>query len=72
VIPASTVLLQEGTNIRYIYVNRDNVAKRIEVVPGKRFDDKVEVISQELKEGDLLISEGQSRLIDGDRIEIIK
>lgn len=72
VVPASTVLLQEGTNIRFVFVNSGNVARRIEVVLGKRFDDKVELISGELKEGDQLITEGQSRLINGDRIEIIK
>jgi RND family efflux transporter MFP subunit len=72
VVPASTVLLQEGTNTRFVFVNRDNVAERIEVIPGKRFDDKVEVLSQELKEGDQLITEGQAKLIDGDRIETIK
>lgn len=72
VVPASTVLIQEGTNTRFVFVNRDNIAERIEILPGKRFDDMLEVISQELKEGDQLIIEGQARLIDGDRIETIK
>ncbi len=72
VVPASTVLLQEGTNIRFVFVNRNNVAERIEVGLGKRFDDKVELISGELKEGDQLISEGQARLINGDKIELTK
>jgi RND family efflux transporter MFP subunit len=72
VVPASTVMLQEGTNIRYIYIADGNVAKRVEVQLGKRFDDKIELISSEISEGGQLITEGQARLIDGDRIEIIK
>ncbi len=72
VVPAATVLLQEGTNIRYVFVNDNGLAKRIEVNLGKRFDDQLEIISDNLKEGDLLVSEGQSRLLNEDRIEIVK
>jgi len=72
VVPASTVLMQEGTNRRYVMVAGDGVAKRVDVVIGKRFDDNLEIISGILKEGDLLISEGQSRLSDGDKIEIVQ
>jgi RND family efflux transporter MFP subunit len=71
VVPANTVLVQEGTNIRYLFVERANVAERIEVALGKRFDDQLEIISDNLKEGDSLITQGQSKLINGDRIEII-
>jgi RND family efflux transporter MFP subunit len=70
VVPASTVLLQEGTNIRYVFVEENGIAKRVEVVLGKRFDDKLEIISDNLKEGDRLVSEGQSRLLNNDKIEI--
>lgn len=72
VVPASTVLMQEGTNRRYVMVAGDGVAKRVDVIIGKRFDDNLEIISENLKEGDLLISEGQSRLSDGDKIEIVQ
>jgi RND family efflux transporter MFP subunit len=69
VVPANTVLLQEGTNIRYVFMVDNGRAKRIEVLVGKRFDDMLEIISEGIREGDLLISEGQARLINGDRIE---
>jgi len=71
VVPANTVLVQEGTNIRYVFIERNNVAERIEVTIGKRFDDQLEIISANLKEGDKLVNEGQARLINGDKIEII-
>ena len=72
VVPASTVLIQEGTNIRYVFVEKNSIAERIEVRLGKRFDDKLEILSDNLKEGDMLVNEGQSRLINGDKIEIVK
>jgi membrane fusion protein (multidrug efflux system) len=72
VVPANTVLVQEGTNVRYLFTARDNTAKRVEVNIGKRFDDNVEIISDSLKAGDRLISEGQARLLSGDQIEVVK
>jgi len=72
VVPASTVMLQEGTNIRYVFVEDNSIAKRTEVLIGKRFDDQLEIISDNLKTGDRLVSEGQSRLLNNDRIEIVK
>jgi membrane fusion protein, multidrug efflux system len=70
VVPASTVLIQEGTNNRYVFIDDQGVAKRVEVLIGKRFDDRLEIISDNLREGDRLVTEGQSRLITGDKISV--
>jgi len=72
VVPAATILLQEGTNIRYVFVEDNEVAKRVEVTIGKRFDDYLEIISDNLRESEKLITEGQARLIPGDKIYIVK
>jgi membrane fusion protein (multidrug efflux system) len=72
VVPANTVLIQEGTNIRFLFLMKNNVAERIEVQLGKRFDEQVEIISESIKEGDMLITEGQARLINGDNTELVK
>jgi RND family efflux transporter MFP subunit len=72
VVPANTVLVQEGTNIRFVFLEKNNVAERIEVLLGKRFDDQLEIISQNIKEGDMLVTEGQAKLINGDKTEIVK
>ncbi len=72
VVPANTVLLQEGTDIRYVFLARGDTAERMEVKLGKRFDDKLEIISSGISEGDKLIIEGQARLVNGDRIDILK
>jgi membrane fusion protein (multidrug efflux system) len=72
VVPSNTVLLQEGTNIRYVFLEKGKVAERVEVTLGRRFDEKVEIVSSNIREGDNLISEGQARLINGDKIELMK
>lgn len=72
VVPASAVLLQEGTNVRYVFINENGIAKRTEVLLGKRFNDQLEIISDNLKVGDKLVSEGQSRLLNNDRIEVVQ
>jgi RND family efflux transporter MFP subunit len=68
VVPANTVMQQEGTNQRFIFLDRDNVATRVELTLGQRFDDKLEIVSSDIKEGDKLIIEGQAKLINGDKI----
>jgi RND family efflux transporter MFP subunit len=70
VVPASTIMVQEGTNIRYVFVDRNSSAERIEVEIGKRFDDQIEIISEKIKVGDKLISDGQARLLSGDKVEV--
>ncbi|HPA86330.1 MAG TPA: efflux RND transporter periplasmic adaptor subunit [Bacteroidales bacterium] len=72
VVPAASVLMQEGTNIRYVFIEDQGVAIRTEVTIGKRFDDMLEIISENLSEGARLVTEGQSRLISGDKLEIIQ
>lgn len=72
VVPANTVLMQEGTNIRYLFIAENGFAKRVEVEIGKRFDASLEILSDVLKEGDQLITEGQARLITGDKIDIVR
>ncbi|HBC77484.1 MAG TPA: efflux transporter periplasmic adaptor subunit [Bacteroidales bacterium] len=72
VVPAGVVLVQEGTNIRYVFLDKDNKAERVEVSLGKRFDDKLEILSNNIKEGDQIVSEGQAKLNNGDKIEIVK
>jgi RND family efflux transporter MFP subunit len=72
VVPAAAVLMQEGTNIRYVFTEDQGIAKRIEVTIGKRFDDQLEIISDNLSEGSRLVTEGQSKLLNGDKLEMIQ
>lgn len=73
VLPALAVIKQEGTNDRYVYVAvSDNTARKIKVDIGKRYDDKIEVISPEIKEGDQIIIAGQDKLLDKSKIAIVR
>ena len=72
VLPALAILKMQGSNIRYLFVEENGQAKRVEVELGKRFNDKVEVISDQLKLGDHIIIEGQARLLDGSKVEVLK
>lgn len=72
VLPALAVLKMQGSNVRYLFIAENGKAKRIVVETGKRFDDKVEVISDELHIGDKVIVSGQSRLIDQVEVQVVK
>lgn len=72
VAPAAAVLVQEGTNVKYVFIEEQGVAKRVEVIAGTRYDDQLEIISETLKDGSNLVVEGQSKLINGDKIEVVK
>ena len=70
VVPAIAVLKLQGANDRYVFINKDGKAKRVSVNLGKRFEDKIVLISDEIQEGDELIVVGQGRVIDGSPITI--
>lgn len=75
VVPYQSVLKLTGSNDRYVFVNNNGVAKRVAVLMGQRFDDRVEIIPVDagsIEEGDELVVTGQARLVDGASLEIVK
>lgn len=72
VVPSIAILKQEGTNNRYVFINENGVARKIEVTMGKRYDDMIEIVGNGLKAGAELIIEGQSNLLDGSKIEVVE
>ncbi len=71
VIPSIAVMKQTGTNERFVFVADGNTARRVVVEIGKRFDNNVEIVSDNLSVGQKLIIAGQTRLIDGLQINIV-
>ena len=69
-LPSMAVLKMQGSNDRYLFVEKNGVAKRISVTIGKRYDDDIEVFSDDLHTGDHVIIAGQSRLLDGVPVEV--
>lgn len=70
-VPAIAVLKQAGTNNRYIFVNDNGKAIKKTVQLGERLDDKLELITNGVKEGDELIYAGHVNLMDGDPVKVI-
>lgn len=72
VVPYSSVQKMVGSNDRYVYVDESGVARRIFVELGQRFDEEIEILSTELKDGDRLVTTGQGRIVDGSRLKVVK
>lgn len=72
VVPYQAVLKLTGANDRYIFVDDGGVAKRIFVKLGQRFDENVEIISDEIADGDRLVTVGQGKLVDGSKLKVTK
>ena len=70
-VPAIAVLKMQGSNERYLFTASEGKANRISVRIGERYDDKIEVISDDLQQGDLIIVSGQGRLLDETPIEVV-
>lgn len=70
VVPAIAVLKLQGANNRYVFLNDNGKAKRVDVTIGQRFNDQVEIISDQINENSELIVTGQARVVDGTPISI--
>ena len=69
-MPYQSVQKLTGSNDRYIYINDGGVAKRVFVQIGQRFDDKIEVIADEVAEGLEVVTTGAEKLIPGCKLNI--
>lgn len=69
-VPALAILKLQGSNERYIFLEENGIAKRVVVELGDRFDDMVELVTDEIKPGDRVIVAGQARLFDGSAVSV--
>ncbi|MCQ2200516.1 MAG: efflux RND transporter periplasmic adaptor subunit [Bacteroidales bacterium] len=75
VVPSIAILKVQGSNERYLFVERDGKSVRVGVKVVKRFEDKVAVepyAGQTLQEGDKLISVGQANCVDGGEVIVVE
>ena len=72
VVPSNVVLLQQGTDNRYIFINENGTARKTDVRIGQRFDDKIEILSDQLQIGAELITAGQTNLDDGVSVSVTR
>ena len=72
VVPYQAVLKLTGSNDRFVFLDEGGVAKRVFVKLGQRFDEDIEIISDEIREGDHLVTVGQAKLVDGVKLNVTK
>lgn len=66
-IPKEAIVIR-GLN-KYIFINKNGVAERLNVTLGNEYGEKVEILNDILKEGEKLIIEGQYLLENKDVVE---
>ncbi len=71
-VPSLSVLKLQGSNERYVFIEKDGKAVRTVVSLGRRHDDMVEIYTNGVKSGDRIIVSGQSRLVDGDKVSVVE
>ena len=72
VVPYQSVEKLIGSNERFVFINDNGYAKRVSVKLGQRFDENIEIIAPEIQPGVEYIHKGQSKLVDGVKIEVKK
>lgn len=62
-VPSIAIIKQTGTNDMYVFLNKNNVAKKTFVKTGRMIDDKIEIL-EGVAVGDEVIIVGQNKLED--------
>jgi len=70
-VPALAVLQQQGTNERFVFLYDNGKAKKVFVDIGKRFDDRLEILGDEITEAAQVVVTGQKNLSNGTEVRII-
>lgn len=71
-VPYQSVLKLIGSNDRYVYINVADTAKRVSVKLGERYGADIEIVDNELKVGDEVITTGQARVVEGVNLEVVE
>lgn len=72
VVPYQSVEKLVGANDRYVFIVEDGRAKRVAVTLGQRFDQDIEIISDEIKAGVEYVVTGQHKLVDGVKVNVVE
>ena len=70
VVPYQSVEKLIGSNERFVFINENGYAKRVSVKIGQRFDENIEIVAPEIQPGVEYIYKGQSKLVDGVKIQV--
>lgn len=72
VVPYQAVEKLVGANDRYVFLNENGRAKRVSVTLGQRFDQEIEIFSPEIVAGAEMVIQGQHRLVDGVKLNVVE
>ncbi len=70
-IPNIAMVKQTGTNNMYVFVNKNNIAVKTPVKPGRMVDDRIEIL-EGLSAGDEIVIIGQNKLENQTPLSVIK
>lgn len=70
-IPYSAIIQQPGTSNQYVFIIQNDSARRVSIQTGVRVEDRI-LAESGLSEGQKLVTEGMSKLENGDRVRIIE
>lgn len=65
------IVKQLGSNDKYVFIEKNGVVEYRKVQLGRRLEDKIEVING-VEDGENVVITGQSKLMDGTKVEVIK
>ncbi len=71
IIPYMAALKLTGSNNRYAFIADGDRARRVDIVLGERVDENIAIESGNIKEGDLIVSQGQGKLKENALIKIV-
>lgn len=70
VVPDLAVIRQQGTNERYVFVEKNGVVERRAIITGRLLGNMLEVVSG-LVEGETVVTAGHTRLLDGSAVQVV-
>jgi RND family efflux transporter MFP subunit len=71
VVPDMTIVKQTGSGARYVYIYKSGKVQYKQVEVGRRIDADYEILSG-LNAGEQVVVAGQSKLVDGTSVKVIK
>jgi RND family efflux transporter MFP subunit len=71
IVSDKAIVKQNGTNSKYVYVEKNGVVSYRQVELGRRMGDRYELLSG-VNNGENVVITGQSRLVDGKKVIIVK
>ena len=71
VVPDQSVIKQSGSGARFVYVYNGGKVQYKPVEIGRRFDNDYEILSG-ISDGDQVVVAGQSKLVDGASVKVVK